>query len=519
MKESKKGKVYLVGAGPGDVELVTLKALQAIKKADVIVYDALANTEILLLADENVEKIYVGKSTDKHTLAQSQINQLLLHKAKEGKIVVRLKGGDPFIFGRGGEEAEFLAKNEIEFEVIPGISSAIAVPAYAGIPLTHRKYTSTITILTGHEDIEKSKSSICWEAIAKIGGTIVILMGVANLPHIVKELIKNGINPKTPIAVIKSGTLNIQKTIIGTLEDIINKTKGITPPAISVIGEVVNLRKSINWFEKKPLLGKRILVTRAREQASELSKLLRGYGAVVVEFPVIKIVPPLNFKELDKAISQLDTYNWIVFTSTNGVKYFFDRLREKGKDVRELKGIQIAAIGPETKKMLEKLELNVDCQPEKEFTQEGLIECFEKWEMEGKRILVPRSEQARKVLIKGLKEMDTQVDEVTAYRTVREDTDVAYLKELFAQSEIDIITFTSSSTVTNFCSIFNDEELGSLLNKVKIASIGPITTKKAQALGLKVDITAKEYTIRGLVKEIIKKKLDNVKKFCYNKKW
>ncbi len=497
MKETKRGKVYLVGAGPGDVELLTLKALQSIKKADVLVYDALANTEILLFANENVEKIYVGKSANKHTLKQPQINQLLLDKTKEGKIVVRLKGGDPFIFGRGGEEAKFLAQNKIEFEVIPGISSAIAVPAYAGIPLTHRKYSSTLTIITGHEDIEKSKSSICWEEIAQIGGTIVILMGVANLPEIIHKLIKNGMSPKTPIAVIKSGTLNTQKTIIGTLEDI--KTEGITPPAISVIGKVVNLRKMLNWFEKKPLFGKKILVTRAREQVSELSKLLKDYGADVVEFPMIKIVPPLNFKELDKAISHLNIYDWIVFTSTNGVKYFFNRLKEKGKDIRELKGLKIAAIGTETKKMLENLVLNVDYQPEKEFTQEGLIEGFKKWGMKGKRVFIPRSEQARKVLIEGLKNLGANVDEAIAYRTIKEETDVAHLKELLAQNEIDIITFTSSSTVTNFCSIFDSR----LLNKVKIASIGPITTKKAQSFGLKVDITANEYTIKGLVESII----------------
>jgi len=499
-----KGKVYLVGAGPGDAELLTLKAEEAIKKAEVIVYDALVNPEILLLAKENVEKIYVGKSAGRHILKQCQINQLLLNKAKEGKIVVRLKGGDPFIFGRGGEEAEFLVKNDIEFEVIPGISSCLAVPTYAGIPLTHRNYASTLTIITGHEDIEKATSSIRWPEIARIGGTIVILMGVANLPWIVKELMKNGLNPKTPIAVIQQGTLNTQKTIVGTLEDIRDKTKEITPPAISVIGEVVNLRNSLNWFEKKPLFGKKILVTRAREQTSQLSKLLQQYGAVVIEFPMIKITPPVDFKKLDKVISQIEMYDWIVFTSTNGGRYFFARLRERGKDIRELKGLKIAAIGSETKKMLENLELNVDYQPEKEFTQEGLIEGFKRWEMKGKRVIIPRSEQARNVLIEGLKELGAIVDEVTTYRTIREEIDVTHLKELLAQGKIDILTFTSSSTVTNFCQIFNEKEMARLFNKVRIASIGPITTKKAQSLGLKIDITAKEYTIRGLVEAILK---------------
>lgn len=494
------GKVYLVGAGPGDSGLLTLKAVECLKKAQTIIYDALVNPEILLFANEDAEKIYVGKKAGRHTLPQAEINQLLITRAKEGKIVVRLKGGDPFIFGRGGEEAEFLAEpgasgNEIEFEVVPGISSCLAVPAYAGIPLTHRKYTSTLTILTGHEDIIKNKSSIPWQQIAKLGGTIVILMGASNMAQIVRELVNNGLNRQTPTAVISWGTLPEQETIVGTLSDIGEKVVRLSPPAVIVIGEIVNLRQKLNWFEKKPLFGKRILVTRSREQASELSKLLKEYGASVVEFPMIKIVP--GFKKLDKAISRLDTYDWIIFTSINGVKFFFNRLKEIGKDIRELKGIKLAAIGPETKKMVEGLGIRVDYQPEQEFTQEGLIAGFEKFG--AKRILIPTSDKARRVLIEGLKQLGAEVDEVTAYRTISEEIDEAHLKGL----ALDIITFTSSSTVTNFCSLFNEEKRTRLLNKVKIACIGPITAKKAQALGLKADITAKEYTIKGLVEAIV----------------
>ncbi len=494
-------KVYLVGAGPGDTGLLTLKAVECLKKAHTIIYDALVNPKILLFANEEAEKIYVGKKAGKHTLPQSEINQLLTDKAKEGKIVVRLKGGDPFVFGRGGEEAEFLAEKGIEFEVVPGISSAIAVPVYAGIPLTHRKYTSTLTIVTGHEDVSKNKSDLPWQKIAELGGTIVILMGVSNLTQIVRELVNNGLNGQTPVAVISWGTLLEQETVVGTLSDIEEKAVRLNPPAVIVIGEVVNLQQKLNWFEQKPLFGKRILVTRSREQASKLTELLKEYGAAVIEFPVIKIVPPANFKKLDRAINKITDYDWLIFTSSNGVKYFFNRLKEIGQDIRQLKGIRIAAIGPETKKVLEDLGLLVDFQPEQEFTQEGLLEGFKKFE--AKRVLVPRSASARAVLIKRLKQLGAEVDEVTVYRTINEESNKAHLKELLSREAIDIITFTSSSTVTNFCRLFKEEERARLLNKVKFACIGPITAKTAQEMGLKPDITAKEYTIAGLVEAII----------------
>lgn len=492
-------KVYLVGAGPGDTGLLTLKAVECLKKAQTIIYDALVNPEILLFANDDAEKIYVGKKASNHTLPQTEINQLLIAKAKEGKIVVRLKGGDPFIFGRGGEEAEFLVEQGIEFEVVPGISSAIAVPAYAGIPLTHRKYTSTLTIVTGHEDVTLDKPDLPWQKIAELGGTIVILMGASNLTQIVRELSDNGLNRKTPVAVISWGTLTKQKTVVGVLSDIVDAAARISPPAVIVIGEVVNLRQKLNWFEKKPLFGKRILVTRSREQASELTKLLKEYGAAVIEFPVIKIIPPSNFKELDKAISHLDTYDWIIFTSINGVKSFFNRLKDTEKDIRELRGIKIAAIGPETKRKVEDFGINVDYQPELEFTQEGLIAGFRKFG--AKKVLIPRSAQARQVLIEELKHLGAEVDEVIVYQTISEEIDNAHLKELL--KAIDIITFTSSSTVTNFCSLFKKEERARLLNKVKFACIGPITAKKAQDLGLKADIIANEYTIKGLVEAIV----------------
>ncbi|MDI6736406.1 MAG: uroporphyrinogen-III C-methyltransferase [bacterium] len=508
-----RGKVYLVGAGPGDTGLLTMKAVECLKQAQTIIYDALVNPEILFLANENAEKLYVGKKAGKHTLPQSEINQLLIDRAKEGKIVVRLKGGDPFIFGRGGEEAEFLAEKGIEFEVVPGISSAIAVPAYAGIPLTHRKYTSTLTIVTGHEDVTLNKPDSLWQKIAKLGGTIVILMGASNLTQIVRELVNNGLNSQTPVAVISWGTLPEQETVVTTLNDIGEKTKRINPPAVIVIGEVVNLRQKLNWFEKKrntllPLSGKRILVTRTREQASKLTELLKEYGAWVIEFPVIKIAPPTNYKKLDRAINKITDYDWLVFTSSNGVQYFFNRLKEIGQDIRELKGIKIAAIGPETKKVLEGLGLAVDFQPQEEFTQEGLLEGFKKIgakrEVKGvKKVLVPRSASAREVLIEGLKQMGAEVDEVTAYRTITGENNEAYLKGLLLHKAIDIITFTSSSTVTNFCSLFKEEERVRLLDKVKFACIGPITAQKAQEMGLKADIIAKEYTIKGLVEAIL----------------
>ncbi|GFP19691.1 uroporphyrin-III C-methyltransferase / precorrin-2 dehydrogenase / sirohydrochlorin ferrochelatase, partial [Candidatus Hakubella thermalkaliphila] len=349
------GKVYLVGAGTGDEGLMTLRGLQCLKEADVIVYDRLASERPLDVTRKGAEKIYAGKFASHHTLKQEEINVLLAQKAQEGKVVVRLKGGDPFIFGRGGEEAEYLADQGIDFEVVPGVSSAYAVPAYAGIPVTQRGHTSTVAFITGHEDDTKDDSDIDWAHISTGVGTLVFLMGVRNLELIVKNLIEYGRPPETPVAVIRWGTTPQQQTIVGTLADIVDKVReaALTPPAITVVGEVVRLREKLNWFEKKPLFGKTILVTRARPQASQLVEKLSQRGAQVIEFPTIKIVPPSSFGEMDQAIQDMARYDWVIFSSVNGVESFFQRLRELGRDVRELKGIKIAVVGPKTREKIE----------------------------------------------------------------------------------------------------------------------------------------------------------------------
>jgi uroporphyrinogen III methyltransferase/synthase len=499
------GKVYLVGSGPGDPKLISIKGMECIKEADVIVYDRLASPRLLDMAKSGAELIYVGKKAAQHMLEQDQINQLLVDKAKEGKIIARLKGGDPFIFGRGGEEAIILVENNIPFEIISGISSAYSVPAYAGIPVTHRGITSTVAFITGHEDPTKDETDIDWEKISTGVGTLVFLMGVHNLPKIVQQLLKYGRAENTPIALIRWGTLPKQEILVGTLKDIIEKIDkaNFKPPAVIIVGDVINLRNKLKWFENKPLFGKHILVTRSRSQASELADLLEKNGAEPIEFPTIKIVPPENFDQLDSAIENLGKYNWLIFTSANGVDFFFERLKFLGKDLRELKGIRIAAIGPATAKKLENLNLLIDYVP-KEYKAEAVIEGFKKFGVSGLNILIPRAEVAREILPDQLREMGANVDVVTAYKTVMDHSKVDKVKKMLLQGKIDIVTFTSSSTVKNFTKLLKDLDLKKLLEKVAIACIGPITAETARNLGLKVDIEAKEYTIHGLVEAIIR---------------
>jgi len=384
-----KGKVYLVGAGPGDPGLFTLKGLRCLKQAEVVVYDRLVWPQLLKFAPEKAELIYVGKSSQKRILSQEKINQLLAKRAEEGKVVLRLKGGDVFLFGRGAEEAAYLAKRKIPFEVVPGVSSAIAVPAYAGIPLTHRRYTSSLGIFTGHEDPFKRQSAIDWEKISTGLGTLVFLMGVGNLPKIAGNLIKFGRPKTTPCCLVQRGTLPGQKTVTATLNTITKRAKesGITPPAILIVGDVVRFRKDLNWFERKPLFGKRILVTSHRERLNRLSSILENWGASVVELPLIKIVPLKDYRLLDSAVERIHEFNWAVFSSQNGVKHFSKRLNYLGKDLRILIGVKLAAIGPNTKKALENFGLRVDAQAEK-YCQEGLLDYFKKTKVKGESILI-----------------------------------------------------------------------------------------------------------------------------------
>jgi len=497
------GTVYLVGAGPGDPGLITVKGLECIKKADVIIYDYLAAPAHLAHVSKNAESIYVGKKGGNHTLSQDGINALIVEKAKTGAVVTRLKGGDPFIFGRGGEEAEVLIEAEIPFEIVPGVTSAIAAPAYAGIPLTHRDFTSTLAFVTGHENPEKSFSSIDWASLTGIG-TLVFFMGVKNLAHIVKRLIHHGMPPEKPVALVRWGTTASQVTVSGTLADIVGKVvqAGLKAPAIIVVGDVVKLRDSMKWFETRPLYGKTVVVTRAREQASDLVRRLTDLGAECIECPTIEIRRIKDLSPLDRAIAHLDDYQWIIFTSVNGVRFFFDRLFENGLDVRALHRLKTASIGPATAAKLLEYGIKSDIVPES-YRAESVVAAFKDKNVREDRILLPRAAKARPILPVELTKMGAKVDEIAVYNTLQSKADADILIEGLTKKRIDLVTFTSSSTVRNFKTLLPDDT-AKLLKGVKIASIGPITSNTAREEGLDVHITAETYTIPGLCGAIVK---------------
>ncbi|MFN3739393.1 MAG: uroporphyrinogen-III C-methyltransferase, partial [Thermodesulfovibrionales bacterium] len=431
------GKVYIVGAGPGDIGLLTIKGLKALQVSDVVVYDFHINAQILNYLKKEAEFIYAGKRGGHHEMTQEEINRILVEKAKEGKTVCRLKGGDPFVFGRGGEEAEVLAREGISFEIIPGISSAIAVPAYAGIPLTHRSLSSLFTVITGNEDITKPESRINWKALAELNGTLVFLMAVKNLDSITEQLIRNGKDPDTPAALIRWGTRADQVTITGTLSTIpeLVRERQIKPPAIFIIGDVVRLRDVLLWYEKKPLFGQRILITGKESEAYEKLEYL---GAEIIEFPTIEIIPPADWTELDNSLSRLHTYQWIIFTSSSGVRYFMERLLEKGMDVRELKGIKICAVGIKTKEELKKYGILVDLVPE-EFRAEGVVEAFKglyKGDLRGINILFPRAENARDVIPERIKALSGSVDAPVTYRSIKPETHAKRIKRFLKEGRI-----------------------------------------------------------------------------------
>jgi len=506
MAKTEKGKVSLVGSGPGDPGLLTLRAKACIEKADVVIYDYLANAVFLGYAREEAERIYVGKEGGRHTMGQNEINHLIVEKARQGLKVVRLKGGDPFIFGRGGEEAQELVKAGIPFEVVPGVTSAIAVPAYAGIPLTHRDFTATVAFVTGHEDPAKETSNIAWDKIATGIGTLVFLMGVGNLSKIAASLVEHGRPPETPVAVIRAGTGPEQRTVTGTLGNIaeVAQKEKIRPPAIIVVGDVVGLRNDLNWFEQRPLFGKRIVVTRAREQASDFVALLSELGAECVEFPTIEVIPPPSWKEIDRAIRNLETYQWLVFTSVNGVKHFFDRLEHSGQDARTLKGIRVAAIGPKTADAIRSKGVNPDLVPQ-EYRAEAVVEAFVKQGVQGLKILLPRAADAREVLPQELEKMGATVEVVEAYRTVKPEGRKSEIKAMLEKGDIHMVTFTSSSTVSNFMDMFQAEndQLLTWMKTVTVACIGPVTAKTAEERGLSVHVTPSAYTIEALTQAIV----------------
>ncbi|PIE60880.1 MAG: uroporphyrinogen-III C-methyltransferase [Desulfobacterales bacterium] len=494
------GKVYLIGAGPGDPGLLTIKAKECIETADVVVYDYLASPYLLEYAHKNAEIIYVGKKGGDHTLTQDKINRLLVDKAKAGKTVARLKGGDPFVFGRGGEEAQELLASGVAYEVVPGVTSPIAAPAYAGIPITHRDHTAFVSFITGHERPDQKESRMQWDVFAKSDGTLVFLMGVKNLAYIVNNLMDNGKPPETPVALIRWGTTTRQETVTGTLETIVDEVKkaGLKSPAIIVVGHVVALREELAWFDKKPLFGKRIVITRARAQASGLVAALRRLGAHCIEIPTIQIVPPRDTAPLTHAIDNLNNYDWIVLTSVNGVKFFFEALFQKGKDVRALGHLKFACIGPVTKERLADFGIISDILPET-YRAESVVAAFAKEEMTGKKVLLPRAKKARTILPEELHKMGALVDEVTAYETKLADDGKETLIDLLNNNAVDAVTFTSSSTVSNFVSLLEGHDVAALLKDVTIASIGPITSDTAKELGLTPTVEADPYTIQGVI--------------------
>jgi uroporphyrinogen III methyltransferase/synthase len=499
-----KGIVYLIGAGPGDPGLITVRGRECLQRADVVVYDYLVHESLLSLARRDAELIYVGKKSGRHTMSQGAINKLLIERAGKGLRIARLKGGDPFIFGRGGEEAMELADAGIPFEIIPGVTSAIAVPAYAGIPLTHRNLSSTTCLVTGHEDPTKKASNIDWDSLAQSSGTLVFLMGMGNLGKITKRLIQGGRPPHTPTAVIGSGTSPRQVTVIGTLATIGKKAKdaGLDPPGVIVIGDVVGLREHLNWFESRPLFGKRILVTRPEEQAADFVKTLTGLGARCEVFPTIQIVPPESWEDLDRAIEDLSGYDWILFTSVNGVKYFFERLSHAGKDARSLGRIRIGVIGPKTQEALREKGISPDLIPDTYWT-EGLAGKLKGFPMREKRILIPRPKIARDDLPKGLRGLGAIVDEVEAYLTLAPKYSRDRPQGILKGGKIDLIIFTSPSTVDNFVRISKGNDFYDVISGIAVACIGPVTAKKAMEEGLNVVIVPDEYTVDSLVGAII----------------
>lgn len=499
------GKLYLVGAGPGDPGLITVKGRRCLQQADVVIYDYLANPALLEHAPATAEKILVGKHGGGARVEQDVINALLLDRAGLGKIVVRLKGGDPFIFGRGGEEAEAAARAGIDFEIVPGVTSAVAVPAYAGIPLTHRDLASNVIFTTGYEYPNKPELTVRWHELARSGSTLVILMTQRQLRGNMNKLVESGLAASTPAAVIEWGTRASQRTIIGevgTIADLAEQAK-VKPPSLAIVGDVVRLHERLQWFERKPLFGRRIVVTRPRQQSAALAQRLEELGAEVVVFPSIEIVPPESYVPVDAALTRAGDFDWVVLTSANGVHAFFQRLQHLHIDVRSWHRAQFAAIGPQTAALIEAHGIHVAALPG-EYRAEGLLAALAEMGVKGKRVLLPRAAGARPVLPDQLRALGADVEEVHTYRSIPARQDVAQLKALLAEDAIDVITFTSSSTVHNFVAAF-DGDIAAHLGHAAIACIGPITSATARDYGMHPSIEPTAYTITALSNAILER--------------
>jgi uroporphyrinogen III methyltransferase/synthase len=487
-------KVYLIGAGPGDPELITAKGRRLLQQADAVLYDHLANDALLDLAPAQAERIYVGKKKSAHAFTQEEICAMLVERARRGWNVVRLKGGDPFIFGRGGEEAEALADAGIAFEIVPGVTTPLGIAAYTGVPLTHREHTSAVTFVTGH-----AVDAIDWDRVG-MSETLVIFMGLTTFSQIARELIQRGRAADTPAMAVRWATRPDQETLVGTLTTLpaLIEQHKMKPPATIIMGEVVRLREKLNWYERLPLFGQRIVITRAKAQADALASKLAALGAEPVELPTIEIAPAADYAPLDRAIERLSEYDWLIFTSVNGVKYFLDRLDRSTSDLRAIRA-KICAIGPATHAAIQTLHLKVDLMG-KEYVAEGLLEAFRGHELAGKRVLLPRAAVARDLVPAELARRGAVVDVVEAYRTVMPESATERAREIFgAPHHPDWIAFTSASTVQNFVAAAGAE----LLREVRVASIGPITTAAARELGIAVAAEARQYTIDGLLDAIL----------------
>ena len=501
-----KGKVYLVGAGPGDYKLLTLKGLECIKKADVIVYDRLANINYLREAKPNCEFIYVGKASSNHALPQDDINRVIADKAKEGKIVTRLKGGDPYVFGRGGEEGEVLYSEGIEFEVVPGITSAIGGLCYAGIPITHRDHASSFHVITGHlRDDDKENTEINWNALANTNGTLVFLMGVANLKKISSNLIQEGKSKDTPVALVSWATRYNQRVITSTLEDVYETAirENVKPPTLIAVGDVVGLRDKLNFFESKPLFGKSIMVTRSRTQSSSLVENIMDLGGNPIEVPTIKIDKIENNTELENEINNIKNYTYLVLTSKNGVDIFFDKLEEMELDSRALANLKVCAIGTATANAIKEKGIRADIVPQK-FVAEYLFDELKPILKSSDKVLMPRAKNARDLLVDKIGEI-CEIKEVHTYETVVDETRKEEVLNILENGNVNYITFTSSSTVKNFVEIIGIENL-SKLDDINVVSIGPVTSETARELNIEVYKEAEVATIQGVIDTIINDK-------------
>lgn len=495
--------VYLVGSGPGDPGLITLRGMECLRQAEVVVYDYLANEQLLNHAPEAAERIYAGKIGGRHNQGQDEINALLVRKGSEGKIVVRLKGGDPFVFGRGGEECEALREAGIPFQVVPGVTAAVGAAAYAGIPLTHREYTASVTLVAGQEGKDKDESNIDWERLSHGNGTVVFYMGVTTLRRNMERMIQHGKSPETPVALVRWGTTPKQQVLIGTLADIADRAEksAFKPPAVTVVGDVVRLRDRLAWFDDRPLFGKRLMVTRAAAQAGEFATMLSNRGAAVIECPTIRLIEPEQWEPLDDTLRNIATYDWVVLTSVNAVRCFFRRLDTLGQDARSLAGCRVCAVGPKTAEAIRGCGITPDLIPT-DYKAEGVVAELSKLDISGKKILFPRADRAREAIPCELRNRGAQVDAPIAYRTVLPDRLPPEAVFALEKRSVDCITFTSSSTVQNLASMLGEDRMLDMLKGVAIASIGPVTSRSCRALGLRVDIEPAEYTLGALTDAI-----------------